>query len=265
MRIEKVPGVSLSPSPSARAYLCDFAKVAPAYEYDPGRQESYARRAAYLNGGGFTGDRAALAAALERYNRALGADEAALENARLLGQEGTLVAVTGQQAGIFTGPAYSIYKAMTTIRLARQQSQRLGVPVVPVFWIAGEDHDWHEVSWVMVPAGESTKRLALREHFDQERRSVGLAPAPASLTELIDEFEQLMPETEFKAEVMAKIREAAGGEPALEPGATGGRPSLADWFGKLMAWMFRSTGLVFLNSADPALRQIQAPFLARAI
>lgn len=265
MRIEQVPGVSLSPSASAKAYLGDFAKVQPAYEYDWSKQASYARRAEFLNGGGFTGDRAALAAALERYNQALGADEAALANARLLAQPTTLVGVTGQQAGIFTGPTYSIYKAMTTIRLARQQSERLGVPVVPVFWIAGEDHDWHEVSWVMVPAGDSTQRLALKEHFDQEKRSVAMAPIPASLHEVIDEFEKTMPETEFKAEVMAKIREAAGGQPALPPEVSQGAPSLADWFGKLMAWVFRGTGLVFLNSTDPALRQLEAPFLARAI
>ncbi|WP_374713622.1 bacillithiol biosynthesis cysteine-adding enzyme BshC [Symbiobacterium terraclitae] len=265
MHIEPVPGVALSPSPAALAYLNDFARVAPAYEYDWTRQESFARRAAYLNGGGWAGDRAAVSAALERYNRALGADEAALANARLLGQPGTLAAVTGQQAGILTGPAYSIYKAMTTIRLARQQSERLGVPVVPVFWIAGEDHDWHEVSWVMVPAGDRAHRLALAERFEGERRSVALAPMPPSVEAVIAEFEALMPETEFKAEVVARVREAAAAPPALEPGASGGRPSLADWFGRLMAWIFRGTGLVFLNSADPALRRIEAPFFARAL
>jgi len=265
MQIEPVPGVALSPSPAALAYLNDFARVAPAYEYDWTRQESFARRAAYLNGGGWAGDRAAVAAALERYNQALGADEAALAGARLLAQPGTLAAVTGQQAGILTGPAYSIYKAMTTIRLARLQSERLGVPVVPVFWIAGEDHDWHEVSWVMVPAGDRAHRLALSERFDGERRSVALAPMPSSVEAVIDEFEALMPDTEFKAEVVARLREAAAAPPALEPDATGGQPSLADWFGRLMAWIFRGTGLVFLNSADPALRGIEAPFFAHAL
>jgi len=265
MQIEPVPGVALSPSPAALAYLNDFARVAPAYEYDWTRQESFARRAAYLNGGGWAGDRAAVAAALERYNQALGADEAALAGARLLAQPGTLAAVTGQQAGILTGPAYSIYKAMTTIRLARLQSERLGVPVVPVFWIAGEDHDWHEVSWVMVPAGDRAHRLALSERFDGERRSVALAPMPSSVEAVIDEFEALMPDTEFKAEVVARLREAAAAPPALEPDATGGQPSLADWFGRLMAWIFRGTGLVFLNSADPALRRIEAPFFAHAL
>lgn len=198
MQIERVPGIALSTGGAVSAYLSDWARVAPAYEYDWSRQESFERRAAHLIGGGYTGDRAAVAAALERYNRALGADEAALEGARLLGQPGTLAAVTGQQAGILTGPAYSIYKAMTTIRLARQQSERLGRPVVPVFWIAGEDHDWQEVSWVMVPAGAEARRLALAERFDGERRSVALAPMPPSVADVIDEFAALMPDTEFK-------------------------------------------------------------------
>nr|PZN74081.1 MAG: bacillithiol biosynthesis cysteine-adding enzyme BshC [Bacillota bacterium] len=265
MQIERVPGIALSPSEAVKAYLGDWARVAPAYEYDWRSQESFQRRAAYLLGGGYTGDRSAVAAALERYNRALGADEAALEGARLLGQPGTLAAVTGQQAGVLTGPLYTIYKAMTTIRLARQQSERLGVPVVPVFWIAAEDHDWQEVSWVMVPAGNEARRLALAERFDGDRRSVGLAPMPESVAGLIDEFAALMPDTEFKEEVVARLREAASGGPALDPAATGGAPTLADWFGRLMAWLFRGTGLVFLNSSDPALRRIEAPFFARAL
>lgn len=265
MHIERVPGIALSPSDAVAAYLSDWARVAPAYEYDWRLQESFERRAAFLRGGGYAGDRAAVAAAMERYNRALGADEAALEGARLLGRPGTLAAVTGQQAGIFTGPAYTIYKAMTTIRLARLQSERLGVPVVPVFWIAGEDHDWHEVSWVMVPAGNEARRLTLHERFEGERRSVALAPMPPSVADVIDEFAALMPDTEFKEEVVARLREAAAAGPALDPAATGGQPSLADWFGRLMAWLFRGTGLVFLNSADPLLRRIEAPFFARAL
>ncbi|HWI64331.1 MAG TPA: bacillithiol biosynthesis BshC, partial [Symbiobacteriaceae bacterium] len=152
MRTSMVSGVRLSTSPMIEAFLFDFAKVAPAFEYDWRQQESFVARAAYLNGGGYKGDRRGLAAALGQYNEALGAGPETLANVRLLNEEGTLTVVTGQQAGVFTGPAYSIYKAMTAIHLARQQTERLGVPVVPVFWIAGEDHDWQEVASVLAPA-----------------------------------------------------------------------------------------------------------------
>lgn len=265
MRVESVPAVRLSPSPAVEAYLTDYARVAAAYEYDWARQESFVRRAVFLQNGGYRGSRQAVAAALERYNRALGADEAVLNNIRLLGREDSLAVVAGQQPVIFTGPAYTVYKAMTAVRLARIQSQRLGRPVVPVFWIAAEDHDWQEVSWVLAPTAEGTLRYALSESLEGERRSVGLAPMPPSVADLVEAFAAALPETEFKAEVAQQIREAAAAAPALDPALTEGRPSLADWFARLMTWMFRGTGLIMLNASDPALRQLESEFFVQTI
>lgn len=265
MRTETVSGIRLSTSPAVEAFLFDFGKVAPAYEYDWTKQESFTRRAAYLNGGGYRGNRKALAAALERYNRELGSDHVALANVDLLAREGTLAVVTGQQSGVFTGPAYSIYKATTAIRLARRQSELLGTPVVPVFWIAGEDHDWHEIASVLAPAGDGVAKVALKESFEGEKRSVGLAPIPASLGEVIDEFLALLPDTEFKPVLAEKLRAYAEAGPALDPAATDGQATLADWFGRLIAWLFAGTGLVICNSADPALRQLEAGFFQQVV
>lgn len=265
MRIETVSGVRLNPSPAVEAFLFDFGKVASAYEYDWSRQDSFERRAAYLKSGGYKGDRKAVAAALDHYNRALGADEAALANVRMLAQEGTLAVVSGQQPGVFAGPAYSVYKAMTAILLARQQSERLGTPVVPVFWVAGEDHDWVEVATAAAPAGDFVARVGLKESFDGWRQSVGLAVIPGSLDEVMEEFFALLPETEFKAGVVERIRTAATAGPALPAELTNGRPTLADWFARLMLWLFEGTGLFVINSADPALRQLEADFFRRVI
>lgn len=265
MRIDSVSDIRLSTSPAVEAFLFDFGKVAPAYEYDWSKQESFQRRAAYLSGGGYTGDRKALAAALEAYNKAIGSSAETFASIRRLRDEAALVVVTGQQAGVFTGPAYSPYKALTAIRLARRQSELLGVPVVPVFWIAGEDHDWQEVSWVLAPEGDGMARVALPDSFEGDRRSVGLAPAPASLAEVIEQFIGLMPDTEFKTAVAERIRNAATAPPALDPVYTGGKPTLADWFARLMAWLFEGTGLVIMNAADPALRRLEASFFAKAI
>lgn len=265
MRIETVSGVRLSNSPAVEAFLFDFGKVAPAYEFDWSKQESFARRAAYLSGGGYKGDRQGLASALECYNKALGAGDATLANIRLLAQDGTLAVVSGQQGGIFTGPAYAVYKAMTAIRLARQQSERLGLPVVPVFWVAGEDADWQEHASVLAPAGDEMARLALKESFEGVRQSVGLTPIPASLGEVMEEFVALLPETEFKAGVAERIRQAAQAGPALDPALTWGKPTLADWFARIITWLFEGTGLMIINSSDPAIRRLEANFLVRAI
>src|ERR1700722_8361068 len=67
----------------------------------------------------------------------------------VLAQPGTLAIVTGQQVGLFSGPAYTVYKALTAIKAAKELTDR-GVPAVPVFWLATEDHDFAEVdhAWV---------------------------------------------------------------------------------------------------------------------
>ena len=82
--------------------------------------------------------RAALVAAL----RARNGESASLD---LLARPGTVAVVTGQQVGLFSGPAYTIYKALTAARLAAQLNAQ-GIPAVPIFWLATEDHDFAEVN-----------------------------------------------------------------------------------------------------------------------
>src|SRR5258707_13110731 len=82
--------------------------------------------------------RAVLVSAL----RARNPESPALER---LSQPGTLAVVTGQQVGLFSGPAYTIYKALTAIRLAEQLTEQ-GIPAIPIFWLATEDHDFAEIN-----------------------------------------------------------------------------------------------------------------------
>lgn len=96
-------------------------------------------------------DRKALAEALSAQNASYAALDASLaESLRLLEADTTFVVVTGQQIGWLTGPLYTIYKAVSAIQAARHIEAQLGEPyrVVPLFWMASEDHDAAEVNWV---------------------------------------------------------------------------------------------------------------------
>ncbi|MHC5056966.1 MAG: bacillithiol biosynthesis cysteine-adding enzyme BshC [Planctomycetota bacterium] len=95
--------------------------------------------------------RADIAAALDTYNRAIGAPAAALANVARLTEPGALVVTTGQQPVAFGGPMYVLYKAATAVRLAREAEAALGRAVVPVFWSASEDHDLDEVARAAAP------------------------------------------------------------------------------------------------------------------
>ena len=89
-------------------------------------------------------DRGKLGDALEAMNRAWGAGKETLANITRLRSEKSIAVVTGQQIGLFTGPLYTVYKALSAVKLARCLTGR-GTEAVPVFWMATEDHDWDEV------------------------------------------------------------------------------------------------------------------------
>lgn len=114
--------------------------------------EAFRRRLSYLQEKTYA--RRPLADYLRAYHRRLGAGAKTMGNIERLSDERSVVVVGGQQAGLLTGPLYTIYKIITIIRLAKEQEEKLGVPVVPLFWIAGEDHDIAEINHVYVVEGE---------------------------------------------------------------------------------------------------------------
>jgi uncharacterized protein YllA (UPF0747 family) len=138
-----------------------FDRVASYYSFDAHDPASYEKATAQVQYP--AGRRAALVAAL----RDLNPGSASLE---LLGRPATVVVATGQQVGLFSGPAYTIYKALTAAKLARQLAER-GIPAVPVFWLATEDHDFAEVNhcWTF-DSEQRPVRLALRTRWRQSGR-----------------------------------------------------------------------------------------------
>ncbi|MGC8741900.1 MAG: bacillithiol biosynthesis cysteine-adding enzyme BshC [Candidatus Sumerlaeaceae bacterium] len=63
-----------------------------------------------------------------------------------LGVAGTLAVVAGQQPNLLASPLFILVKAIATVDLARQISQRTGRRVVPIFWVASDDHDFAELA-----------------------------------------------------------------------------------------------------------------------
>ena len=96
--------------------------------------------------------RSQIAAILERQNRSWGASGSTIENIERL-RSGACAIVTGQQVGLFGGPVFSIYKALSAVKLA-QEARKLGIDAVPIFWLATEDHDFEEVNQVQMPGAD---------------------------------------------------------------------------------------------------------------
>ncbi len=218
---------------------------------------AWARQASVVDAGwgGARGEfrRAHLVTALGPLHERLGATLAQRANLRALAEPGSLVVVTGQQAGLLGGPLYTLYKALGAVLRADAAARALGRPVLPVFWVASEDHDWSEVSQVglVAPAGEL---VHLRLAGKGDGRSAGSIPVPPEARHLVGELESLYPPTAEGAPVLAGLLE----------GLRQPRQTLAGWFTWQLHRLLGSRGLLFFDPMLPALRTLGADVLAGA-
>ncbi len=243
-----VQGPLKAGQPLAEALIQDFKQVSGLYEYNPADPNSWSERLDWLDRSErLRLDRKELESQLRAYNMKHNPHEAVAGHLDLLEQPGTAVIVGGQQSGLFTGPLLVIYKAVTIIKAAKEASTKLNRPVVPVFWIAGEDHDWDEVNHTYVLSQDlQVTRIRIAQGHDQR--------LPVSWTELDDEaweqaaaeLEGLLPQTEFKSGLLELYREAAANS-----------STLSDCFAKLMGNWFGKHGLILLDSADQGLRRME--------
>src|SRR3984885_14602738 len=137
-------------------FLSDFPSVSEFYAHPPNAKgiEEAGREMRVEDS-----VRRAVVEVLRKQNAAFGGDDATSRNLDRL-RDGAVAVVTGQQVGLFGGPAYSVYKALTAVHVARELSER-GVNAVPVFWLATEDHDLAEVDHAFFPKRGTFERFDL--------------------------------------------------------------------------------------------------------
>ena len=174
---------------------------------------------------------------LERQNRAWGASSKTLANIDRL-RRGALAAVTGQQVGLFGGPLFSIFKALTAVKLA-EQATAAGVDCVPVFWLATEDHDLAEVNHVALLSEQGLPEpFAAGSHAFE---SNAVADAPVGAVKFGPEIE---PVVERAATLLGDSEVATWLRQAYRPGET-----LGSAFALLFARLFADWGVILLDPA----------------
>ena len=186
--------------------------------------------------------RPALIAALKQQN----SNSRALET---LAAPGSVAVVTGQQVGLFGGPAYTIYKALTAAKLAADLTSR-GRPAVPVFWLASEDHDWAEVDhcWVYDGARSPVKLTVQPDH------NGGVPVGDIRGAEWpMHQLRLALRDLPFCDDVSELLQEC------YAPGAT-----MSEGFRALLERLLKPFGFLFLDPLHPAVRQLAAPMLRRA-
>ena len=198
-------------------------------------------------------DRNKLADTLAAMNVRWGAGQETLDNINLLRESDSIAVVSGQQAGLFTGPLYTIYKALSAAKLAGCLRQR-GTKAVPVFWIAAEDHDFAEVAIAeFIGRDCQLKQVNAKTDLHKEGQPVGHVHLDESITEVIDQLFELLPASEFADEMKSLVQNA------WQPGR-----SYSEAFATMMTSLLGGYGLIFLNPLDSELKQLAAPLYAAA-
>lgn len=199
-------------------------------------------------------DRNALCDVLEEANRANGAGEETFRNLSLLREDDCVAVVSGQQAGLFTGPLYTIYKALSAAKLTECLRGR-GFKAVPVFWIATEDHDFEEVSKTEVVgrSGELVK-VSSEPKRCRENLPVGYVKLDDSIEQTIKTLFDNLPHTEFTDE-LKKI---------IEDTWTSGT-DYGDAFARLLSRIMSKYGLILLCPLDERLKKLATPVYVDAV
>ncbi len=169
---------------------------------------------------------------------------------------GALAVTTGQQPGLFTGPLYTVHKALSAAALAAILEERWDRPVVPIFWLAGDDHDFAEAStasWITADGSVATASLPPRPPeaplTPMYRTPLGEGVLPA-----LEQLAAGLPVSEFRDATLAWL------ERHYRPEAT-----VAASYGGAMAELLGPLGILAFDSTHLAAKRAAAPYLVRAL
>ena len=202
----------------------------------------------------YKADRNLLCDVLEEMNKSCNAGEKTLANIKLLREDDCVAVVSGQQAGLFTGPLYTIYKALSAVKMTECLTAR-GFKAVPVFWIATEDHDFKEVSNVSVINSQGdVVEIKNEPKRCYENLPVGYVNLDDSVKQTIDELFNELPHTEFTEDLRNLV------EKTWKTGVDYG-----DAFARLLTDYLGSYGLIMLCPLDARLKKLATPIYVEAI
>lgn len=239
----------LGGSPLVRHYLERRPEVEPFFGGDPFSLAAFAARwRAELQPRFGPSERARAARALRPTS------ERARERLAEFCESGGAVVTTGQQAGLFTGPLYTIYKILTTVRLAAELERTLGIIVLPVFWTASEDHDWAEVNHAyLVDRHDALVRVELPTD-DPRPLPIAERRLPAAVEAILGDIADRVGIEGDTSDVLqlfrAEYRQGVG---------------VAVAFRRVVERLFAPFDLLVTDAADPALKEASVPVLRREL
>ncbi len=237
----------LGGGPLVRDYLAGDPALAPFFAGSPFDPEAYHRKGEEIRGR-FDADRLeAMAESVQVLS-----EEARHKLARIRAGDGFVV-TTGQQPGLFGGPLYTVHKALSAIALAGRLEALLGVPVLALFWIASDDHDWAEANHVHVLDPANTLHRLELQGDPESSRSMGARPLGRGAEDTLSKLAEVLPPSEFTDPMLERIRGAYSGG------------SVAGAFRKTLESVFDGMPLGLVDAQDPVVRRLGEGVIRREL
>ena len=233
-----------------QSYINDKEFLHMFFDYK-NEESSYPARLDELAGRDF--ERAQLADAIRTFMEPFGISAVANTHINELAENAVTI-IGGQQAGILTGPLYSVHKAITVILLARKQREKLNVPVVPVFWVAGEDHDLNEINHIYTEMDGQATKNQYREKFVLKLMASDAVYDKKMLSSFVKDTFGKFGETSNTKALLDEVLSAVEME-----------DTFTQFFVRLMNGLFKNEGLLFIDSAAKQLRELEKKHFVRLI
>jgi len=239
--------------PLVNAYVHDFGSVAPLFAGNPADPQDWRSTIERVQRGARHRD--TIADVLDRQLTRRGAPAEARRAAAALRNPDSVAIVTGQQAGLFGGPLYTLLKAVTAIQLAAKIEAEHGIAAVPLFWVDEEDHDWDEIRAAHVLDNDlAVREVVLPDVAGVRAQTISRLILDDAANEAIGELERCLPASAFTSEVIAQLRSH------YCPGA-----SVSGAFAAWMDTLLGRHGMVVFESADASVKPLLADLFAEEL
>lgn len=237
-------------SPFYKAYLEDSASLSSFFHYE-WNQEDLNKRLQETDYSKHK--RVELAGVITSYMDQFGISEKSRKHIEELKDNGVVV-IGGQQAGILTGPMYSIHKAISVIVLAKRQREIQGIPVIPVFWIAGEDHDIDEINHVYIEKSRKLQKLVFPERSKLKKIASETTFTKETMLAYLEEIFKSLPETSHTKKLYSKFTHFVEEH-----------SNFTTFFSAIMNELFYEEGLLMVDAAYQPLRQLESDYFVQMI
>ncbi|MCP3741731.1 bacillithiol biosynthesis cysteine-adding enzyme BshC [Rossellomorea sp. BNER] len=235
----------------ASLYLQQQEPVTTFFDYNIIDKNVYQNRLGDLSNREFP--RAALVDCIEEYMSIYPQSSEVKHSLEKLRSDAVAV-VGGQQAGLLTGPLYSIHKIISIIKLAQKQEKELGVHVVPVFWIAGEDHDYLEINHLFIEENDSMKKVGYPERILEKKMASDIHYSKDQMEKWVNDILKWFGESKFTKDVQVSLKEAISNT-----------NTIVEFFSYIIMSLFKDYGLLIIDSAYSPLRKLEKPYFSQII